>query len=237
MKENDYTANVIYKAAIDEEKEWRRNGNAHDVAVMDRLLEEVRELGYRYRYFADITNRENTEKAYLTLLLKYIDQFHDDYFSAALVGTVGIRGNVSATETILNSYMGLSDDGKRKNAVFYDNALSRIKDKRYLHTYLELLKKPEDAIKLPLTMIMLGKWQLDEAKPYFLEYLNSELFYLNQKTSDLVFISLEALSYYRDPDGVIMKVLSDKLNTDDKALIRSTQKVIKRLRKRNSDNC
>ena len=58
----DYTANVIYKAAIDEEKEWRKEGNPNDIEVMDQLLKQVRALGYRYRYFVDITNRENNDK-------------------------------------------------------------------------------------------------------------------------------------------------------------------------------
>lgn len=230
----NYTANVIYKAAIDEEKEWRRNGNTSDINVMDRLLEQVRELGYQYRYFADITNRENSDKKLLNLLLRYIGQFQDDYFSAALVKVVGRKGNKLATETILKSYMGLSNDNKHKHAGFYDNALSQIKDKRYLSSYIELLKSPEDAIKLPLTMIMLGKWQLEEAKSYFFEYLNADILYHNKNISDLVYISLEALSFYPDKEGIIMKALEDKLNNNDKDLVNATQKAIKRLKKCNT---
>lgn len=230
----NYSANVIYKAAIDEEKEWRKNGNTSDINVMDQLLEEVRELGYHYRYFADITNRENNEKNLLNLLLRYIGQFQDDYFSAALVKVVGKKGNISATEIILKNYMGLSNDSKHKHAGFYDNALNQIKDKRYLTSYMELLKSPEDAIKLPLTMIMLGKWQLEEAKPYFFEYLNTDILYHNNNISDLVYISLEALSFYPDQDGMIMKALEDKLNNNDKDMVNAAQKAIKRLKKRNT---
>lgn len=231
----DYAANVIYKAAVDEEKAWRREKNTHDIAVMDQLLEQVRGLGYHYRYFADITNRENTQKDLLNLLLGYIGRFHDDYFSAALVRVVGEKGNISATEIVLKNYMGLSNDSKHKHAGFYDNALSQIKDKRYLSDYMELLKVPEDAIKLPLTMLMLGKWQLEEAKPFFFEYLNADIHYHNKNISDLIYISLEALSYYPDPDGIITKALEDKSNTDDKDLFSAAQKALKRIKKRNTD--
>ena len=230
----EYTAHAIYKAAVDEEKEWRKKGNTSDINVMDRLLEEVRELGYHYRYFADITNRDNNDKNLLHLLLRYIGQFQDEYFSAALVNVVGKKGNIAATEIILKSYMGSSNDNKHKHAGFYDNALNRIKDKRYLSSYMELLKSPEDAIKLPLTMIMLGKWQLEEAKPYFFEYLNADMLYHNKNTSDLVYISLEALSYYPDRDGIIMRALENKLNSSDKDLVNVAQKAIKRLIKRNT---
>ena len=230
----EYTAYAIYKAAVDEEKEWRKKGNTSDINVMDRLLEEVRELGYHYRYFADITNRDNNDKNLLHLLLRYIGQFQDEYFSAALVNVVGKKGNIAATETILKSYMGSSNDNKHKHAAFYDNALNRIKDKRYLSSYMELLKSPEDAIKLPLTMIMLGKWQLEEAKPFFFEYLNADMLYHNKNTSDLVYISLEALSYYTDRDGIIMRALENKLNSSDKDLVNVAQKAINRLIKRNT---
>lgn len=194
MKNSDYTANVIYKAAVDEEKAWRKKGSAHDISVMDQLLEQVRGLGYHCKYFADITNRENAEKDFLNLLSEYIGRFQDDYFSAALVMAVGQKGNISATEIVLKNFMGLSNDSKRKHAGYYDNALSQIKDKRYVSAYIELLNAPKDAIKLPLTMIMLGKWQLEEAKPCFFEYLNADILYRNKNISDLVYISLEALS-------------------------------------------
>lgn len=230
-KECDFVANVVYKAAIEEEKEWRkRKENKHDIILIDQLLEEIRELGYPYKYLADITNRKNTDKELLNIILGYIGQFQDEYISAELVGTVGQKGNKAATEIILNNYTSLSNNSKCKHAIFYDNALNRLKDKRYISAYIELLKVPEDAIKLPLTMIMLGKWNSEKAKPYFFDYLNSDLVYLNKHTSDLVFISLEALSFYHDPNGDILKAFERKLISDDKDLIITTKKAIKRLK-------
>lgn len=225
-----FVAGVIYRAAVAEEKEWRNNNKGtHDIIIMDQLLKQVRKLGYHYKYFADITNRENNEKIYLNCLSEYIGRFQDEYFSAALVGVVGQKGNRVATEAILKSYIRLSDEGKHNYAAFYDNALSRIKDRRYLPAYLELLNVPEDAIRLPLTMIMLGKWQIEEAKPYFLKYLNADILYHNKITSDLVYISLEALSCYQDTDGVITSAFEDKLKSNDKNLVCIVKKAIKRV--------
>ena len=67
-------------------------------------------------------------------------------------------------------------------AAFYDNALEKIKDTRYINNYLEILKNPDDAIKLPLTMIMLGKWKIEEAKKYFVKYLDAKEIYVNIKS-------------------------------------------------------
>ena len=226
-----FVANVIYKAAIDEEKEWRKTASAHDITLMDDLLKEVRKLGYPYRFFADLTNRENSEKEFWDLLLPYVCRFQDSYLSAALVGVIGKKGNVAATEMILKSYGMLSKEDKWKNAAFYDNALWKIKDKRHRMDYMELLKIPEEATKFPLTMIMLGKWRVEEAKPFFLKYLNADILYHNETISDLTYISLEALSYYEDADGAIAKAMEEKLNTKDKNLISATQKAIKRIKR------
>ncbi len=229
---NQYDANVIYKAAIEEELEWRKDkSNECDIIVVERMLKEVQDLGYRYKYLVDLTNRDNTDKELLNIVLRYINCFVDVGISSELVGVVGKKGNLAATEVILKKYTDLSIDDKYNYAGFYDNALYRIKDKRYLLNYLEFLKDPKIAITLPLTMIMLGKWNVEEAKPYFFDYLSSDVFYHNKVTSDLVFISIEALSYYNDLDGAILNALESKLNSTDKDILVSTKKAIKRLEK------
>ncbi len=229
----EYITSLLYKSAIEDEKDWRsEKGNEHDVVICDRLIKEVRELGYNYHYLVDITNRENDDKELLDIVLKYIGKFNDEFVSAELVGVVGTRGYYAATETILNYYKTSSEMNKYKFAIFYDNALYRIKDKRFISSYLELLKKPEDAIKFPLTMALLGRWQVTEALPFFLQYLNSTLLYRNESTSDLLFIAINALSYYRDEDGSIRKEIELQLMSKDKAVVSAAQKAIKRLNKK-----
>jgi hypothetical protein len=110
--------------------------------------------------------------------------------------------------------------------------LAKIADKRYIDEYLLLLKKPNDAIKLPFTMIMLGKWQVSEAKAYYMEYLESDLMYINTEISDLVYISVEALSYYKDNDENVISALSEKLNSGSKDLNIAVQKALNRIEKR-----
>lgn len=231
-------ANVIYKAALDEEKEWlKENKYSSDIIVLKQLLYEIRQLGYKYKYFVDITNRENNDIELLNLLSTYVGKFQDEYFSAAIVNVIGKKGNIVFTETILNHYNSLSNNNKRMYGAFYDNALSRIKDKRFLSDYIELLKSTEDAMCLPLTMVMLGKWKLEGAKKHFLEYLIRYKFYLNGlQNRNLIFISLDALSYYPDIDGEIMKAFKDKLNCADDDLQRATQKAIQKLEKSNQKN-
>lgn len=233
-KNEKYVADILYQSVVEEEKQWKREkGNKHDIAIAEELINELRNLGYNYKYLADITNRDNSDKELLSIVLKYIGRFNDEGISAELVGVVGKRGNTSATEVILMNYLNSSDKNKRMQAIFYDNALYNIRDKKYIDVYLDILRNPQDAIRFPLTMIMLGRWRIDMAKPYFLQYLNSKLLYLNEHTSDLVFIALEALSYYQDPDSIILNSIERKLNSNDKDVVSAAKKAIKKLKKNN----
>lgn len=233
-KNEKYDADILYQSVVEEEKQWKREkGNKHDIAIAEELINELRNLGYNYEYLADITNRDNSDKELLSIVLKYIGRFNDEGISAELVGVVGKRGNTSATEVILMNYLNSSDKNKRMQAIFYDNALYNIRDKKYIDVYLDILRNPQDAIRFPLTMIMLGRWRIDMAKPYFLQYLNSKLLYLNEHTSDLVFIALEALSYYQDPDSIILNSIERKLNSNDKDVVSAAKKAIKKLKKNN----
>jgi hypothetical protein len=235
MNKTEFVANVLYKAALEEEKDWRKEKNSkYDVALADKMLAEAKKLGYHYKYFADITNRMHTDESLLRLIMSYIGRFHDEGISAQLVGVIGNKGNTFATEVILNNYIKASSQEKHNQAIFYDNALYRIKDKRYLSVYLDFLKNPEDAIKLPLTMRMLGRWRVAEAKPYFLQYLASTLLYINKETSDLVYTAMEALSYYDDPGGMILARIQSKKQSSDKNVVRAAEKAIKRLQKQDS---
>lgn len=230
---DEFVAGILYKSAIEDEKEWRREKeNKHDVLICDRLIKEVRDLGYNYHYLVDLTNRKNDDQELLDIVLKYIGKFDDEFVSAELADVVGKKGNYSATETILNHYKTSPARKAYRYSSFYDNAFYRIKDKRFISSYLEFLREPEDAVKLPLTMVLLGKWQVKEALPFLLEYLDSALPYSNEFARDLIFIAINALSYYRDEDGSIQKKIEFQLMSKDKDIAAAAQKAIKRMQKK-----
>ena len=219
----DYIPTVLYKCAIEEELEWRKEKtNANDVAIVEEMLREIRNLGFDYKYLTDITHRNNTDKKMLDVMLKYIGRFTDEWISAVLVSAVGIKGNISATDVILESYMISTGRNKQMNSGYYDNALWRIKDKRYISAYLTILSNPDEAARFPLTMIMLAKWNVVEAKPFFIKYLNCS-------NDNLVFLSVEALSFYAD-DGT-KKEIEKKEKSSNKDLVAAAKKAKKRLEK------
>ena len=227
---DNIVVNALYKFALEEEKEWRRcKENRHDVLLIDELLRELRKIGYKYRHYADLTNRENNDQELWNVVMRYIGRFDDEGISAELVGVIGKKGNYAATEIILDDYINCSEENRKKQSVFYDNALYRIKDKRYIDRYLKLLSDPNKAIRLPFTMSLLGKWQVKEAKEYFFEYLDSDLKRFSNSTGDLVFHSLKALSYYKDLEEKYILKIKTKLLSDDPDLILAAKKALKKL--------
>lgn len=234
MGNEEFVNNVIYNSAIKEEIKWRKKKANHlSVSLLDEMLYKINKLGYDYKYLVDLTNRENRDFELCAIVQEFIPRFIDKSIVSELVGVIGIKGFYEGTETIIQQFNELTDMEKKQEAPTYDNALERIGDRRYIGEYIKMLANPDDAVKLSLTMIMLGKWEVTEAKPLFFSYLNATLLYLNDKTSDLVFTALAALSYYQDPDGTIKKAIEEKLQSDDKDVVSAAKKALKRL-KRNS---
>ena len=240
-KEHDqFVAGVIYKDMIEREGEWRKaNRDTHDYKMKNKMLEEVRELGYNYEYFKDICVRDNRDPKFLEIAMKYVGCFENEGITAELIDVIGKKGNTEATKIILERFNSYSEKEKRLYADCYDNALLRIADKRYIDDYLQLLKQPEVAYELPFMMEMLGRWKVEEAKPYFMDYLDSTLNHYVSKfeeesiVSNLVFIAVEALKYYTDLDGEISKKLRTKLGSGNKELEKQVNKALERIEKNN----
>ena len=143
----------------------------------------------------------------LSILEAYISKFTDQWIIAELILSISITGRKNVTKTVLEYYSKLPDGDEKVYAGFYDNALYRVREKRFIPEYLDLLKNPKDAVRLPLTMTILGKWKVVEAKQYFIKYLDATILYLNTSVSDLVFTSIEALSYYDDTENEIKTLI------------------------------
>ena len=109
-KNEKFVAGVLYQSAVTEEKQWRKEqNNEHDIVLLEKLLNELRNLGYDYKYLADITNRENNDSELLNVVLKYIGEFDDEGISAELIGVVGKKKNTAATEVLIKNYLNYSD--------------------------------------------------------------------------------------------------------------------------------
>ncbi len=152
-------------------------------------------------------------------------EFDNQGISSGLIKLIGYRNFYDATAVIIKHYKYIKkiDSPDLKGyAGAHDNALYNIKDKRYINEYLDFLKNKDDFSNLPFTMIMLAKWNIVEAKEFFICYLNSQ-------NRESVFTSIECLSKYKDDDEVLAE-LNKHLLYPDTGIVKAIRKALIKLR-------
>ncbi|MNT88081.1 hypothetical protein D3C72_2285800 [compost metagenome] len=75
-----------------------------------------------------------------------------------------------------------------------------------------------------LVMEMLGRWQNEEAKEIYLNYLKDK-----DINRDLLFLTINALSFYKDEE--ILSYIEPFLNWEDKDMRKSAEKSINKIKK------
>lgn len=222
INRDQFAADALYSDAIKEEKKWRENqDNKHDFELIDSIIAEINELGYNFKYEADLRWRDIQDKKVIPIFGKYLLKFENTGFAEDYISIIAKKGYFESTPIVFDLYEKVKKISGIHQSVACDNAFYKIKDKQYINKYLELLKNEDDATRLPLTMTLLAKWNILEAKEYFMHHLDSH-------NRDLVFIAIECLSYYKN-DSSITTALNHHLISDDKDIIKAIKKALKRL--------
>lgn len=214
--------NILYKQAIENEKEMRLNKEYQkDYELADKLRKELFDsLGVESNYLADFYYRTITDEKCIPILAKYIPLFKNIGIALNLITQQFWRkGNIECSNFLEKWYYGLKNNNALTNMIetTLDNAFVKIRDKSKISFYIELIK---DADKFPLVMIMLAKWNIDEAKNIIISRLENDKI----KTS-----SIRALGYYKDKNTV--PLIEKYLKSDYSGVREETKKVIDRLNK------
>lgn len=225
MRNDEFVANYLYKEAVKEEKIDRKNpSEKHDFEIIDAIINEMNQLGYNLKYEADLRLREFHDKALISIYSKYYLKFENLGHSEDLLSMIDKRGFYESMPLVINLYEQIKKQEGLHQIASCDNSFVNIQDKNYLPTFLDYLKNEEDVIRLPLTMLMLAKWRVKEAKPFYRKYLE-------HKNREIVFTAIECLSYYEDPDSSSKKAISEKLNSQDKDIVLAAKKALNRMTK------
>lgn len=226
MIKYEYELMALYKSAIEEEKEDRiKEKGTKDMNLIEKLLEETNSIGYNIKYFADFRFRKFEDKKIIPILKEYIGKFDNDGISSELISVLGQKGWNECTEFILEQLYNIENIEELNNSYIFvsiNNALYKIKDKQYIKEYLKIIENPKLAKEMFLVMWMLGRWQVEEAKKIYLNYLKT-------KDIELVFMTIRALSYYKDEK--IIDHIEPFLNWEDKDMRKSAEKAINRIKK------
>lgn len=214
--------NILYNQAIENEKEMRLNKEYQkDYELADKLRKELFDsLGVESNYLADFYYRTIIDEKCIPILAKYIPLFKNIGIALNLITQQFWRkGNIECSNFLEKWYYDLKKRNSLTNVIetTLDNAFVKIKDKSKISFYIELIK---DTDKFPLVMIMLAKWNIDEAKNIIISRLENDKI----KTS-----SIRALEYYKDKNTI--PLIEKYLKSDYSGVREETKKVIDRLNK------
>lgn len=212
--------NVLYKQAIENEKEMRLNKEyQQDYELADKLRKELFDsLGIESNYLVDFYYRTIIDDKCIPILAKYIPLFKNVGIALNLITQQFWRkGNVDCSNFLEKWYYDLKKSNTLTNMIetTLDNAFVKIKDKSKISFYIELIK---DNDKFPLVMTMLAKWNIDEAKKIIISRLENDKI----KTS-----SIRALEYYKDKNAI--PLIEKYLKSDYSGVREEAKKVIDRL--------
>lgn len=214
--------NVLYKQAIENEKEMRLNKEYQkDYELADKLRKELFDsLGIESNYLVDFYYRTIVDDKCIPILAKYIPLFENVGIALNLITQQFWRkGNVDCSNFLKKWYYDLKKSDALTNIIetTLDNVFVKIKDKSETLFYIDLIK---DNDKFPLVMTMLAKWNIDEAKEIIISRLKNDKI----KTS-----SIRALGYYKDKNSI--PLIEKYLKSDYSGVRKEAKKVIDRLNK------
>lgn len=211
---------VLYKQDIEYEKQMRLNSEKKkDYELADKLRKELFDsLGVESNYLVDFYYRTIIDDKCIPILVKYIPLFKNVGIALNLITQQFWRkGNIDCSNFLEKWYYDL----KRSNALTnmiettLDNAFVKIRDKNKIPFYIEIIR---DNDKFPLVMTMLGKWNIDEAKPIIISRLENDKI----KTC-----SIRALGYYKDKNTI--PLIEKHLKSEYSGVRQEARKVIDRL--------
>ena len=211
---------ILYKRAIENEKQMRLNAdNKKDYELADELRKDLYDnLGIESNYLCDLTYRKIADDKCISILIKYIPLFQNVGISLNLITQQFWRKNNTECSDFLEKwYYDLKRDNALTNVIenTLDNAFVKIQDKSKISFYLQLI---ESIDKFPFVMQMLGKWNIEYAKPIIINRLKNDKI----KTS-----SIRALGYYNDK--TMLPLIEKYLESEYSGVRKEAKKVMERL--------
>lgn len=211
---------ILYKRAIENEKQMRLNAdNKKDYELADELRKDLYDnLEIESNYLCDLTYRKIADDKCISILIKYIPLFQNVGISLNLITQQFWRKNNTECSDFLEKwYYDLKRDNALTNVIenTLDNAFVKIQDKSKISFYLQLI---ESIDKFPFVMEMLGKWNIEYAKPIIINRLKNDKI----KTS-----SIRALGYYNDK--TMLPLIEKYLESEYSGVRKEAKKVMERL--------
>lgn len=191
-----------------------------DVTLLHKLYGEAQELGYDIRYPYDFMFIGNKAQDLIPVIIKYIGKFDNEGISDQLMGALGLNKFYEATEFLLNEFKKIKSKTHVSRRWSIAEAIYKIRDKRFIDEYIDLIKDMDYAIDTDWFILLLGKWKNEKALPIILELLSS-----NEK--QILMAVIQSLGNYRVKE--LNKYLEPFLSHKDRDIRKRAENALKKL--------
>lgn len=221
-----------------------------DKELLHRLLEEINTYaGTNFHYLAELDafNIPGSGK----IIAKYITNFSSESVKGILIPQMVSDKVKNCDKLIIQLYLHFKSSneyiarpGEPAPAhiyVRYDNAIKRLKPKKYAKELLALARNPRDAFYLPFTMRMLASWKLSEMKNLLISYSTDDCFTaqdvgiyddeqqyfppFESMKRELKFTAIDGLKYY--PSKEVADLITPFLSSCDKDVRAAAKRTLK----------
>ena len=244
--------NAILRDSIESEKNEREYlCSDYDRKLLNEMLCEINlKFGTDLHYLAELDAYRVVGSG--EILQRYIGKFEGHFIKAIIITHIACERLPNAAELAIAAYRNFQESDEYISMpnepapahiyVRYDNAIRKLKPKKYKYELLELLRTPRDAIYLPFTLRMVASWQLSEFEEVLHDFLKCDsltefdigikpglnyyppLAYFKR---ELKFAAITGLSYY--PCERSRTVIEGFINDDDFDIRSAAKKALVRL--------
>ena len=177
-KDQNYLANNTVAGRREEELSVELS--EHDKKLVHEMIEEVNLKGYYIQYVFQLSWMDQGDFEYITpLIMKYSLQFDNKRERYGLLSYLGVKGNVIATDFLLdqfrieNDYIDKMDWNFSRRGVC-SSALLVIKDKAKIDEYIEIIENKNTHQDSYFFILLLGELKVERAIPILIELLEDD---------------------------------------------------------------
>lgn len=145
--------------------------NRHNYKVRRKMFSELRKNKIKFDYWINSFKIKNNDKRAVPILIKYIEQFDEEWWKMMYISALGVKGFDNATEYLISKYREYLHPYNWDFLNVVSQTLAKICDLRYLDTYFEFLSN-DVTMEACYLVQMLGKLRVEKAIPYLIKALD-----------------------------------------------------------------
>lgn len=199
----------------------RHEESAHDISLLEELVNDVNQVGYFIQYYFQLQAMSLEDRNLYPIISKYIGRFDNPDFSIALLGYIGVPRLYEATEFLISVFE--QPNKKRFPEALLStrqassSSILRIKDKRYQNKYRELITATDTHNDSCFLVELLGNFICIENYLFLLELLHDECVAVRSH-------AVLALSKYKQFANEIIPTLQHMVEEDSSSAVREYAK-------------